>query len=260
MAGHEWVLYSVGAFLQIDLPQAVWLVDTLVPGDGFVLLCAPPKVGKTTLAAQVGGAIRHGAPFLGHATTLPRRVLVMQADNPAGDWHTHMKDVVHAPGVVDLDFVLCAPHYVGDPTKTQLAKQRIQDAKPHFVIFDALETTVRPEWNLNDREGMQRALAALRTLWPGPSMLVHHLRKPPVGGQDVGWAAPAGHHSLTGSASVLWSLIGTDKKATLHVRGRGVKGSTFPLIRNAQGLWVLNKGPTPPGTAAGDDLYTMPLA
>jgi hypothetical protein len=67
------------------------------------------------------------------------------------------------------------------------------------------------------------ALSLIESLIPAgtPWLLLHHLRKPPQGG-DVRWAAPSGYHGLVARASVIWSLARHAHGVALTVEGRGV--------------------------------------
>ena len=64
--GHE--IFSIGELMDREERDADWSVDGLIPRGGVVLITAKPKVGKSTLARELGLAVAKGTPFLGRET------------------------------------------------------------------------------------------------------------------------------------------------------------------------------------------------
>ena len=52
-----------------ETPTTSWIWKGYAPQGGLILLCAPPKCGKTTLANHLARAVSKGRPFLGQAST-----------------------------------------------------------------------------------------------------------------------------------------------------------------------------------------------
>jgi AAA domain len=66
----------------LDRNGIPYLVDNLIPAyGGFGMLVARAKVGKTTLAYQLGAAVATGVPFL-ERMTKQTRVLIVAAEDP----------------------------------------------------------------------------------------------------------------------------------------------------------------------------------
>ena len=61
--------------------SVTWLVDDLIPEGCITLLSGDSGVGKSTVALSLAGAVAHGAPFLGLATS-HSRVLYVDRENP----------------------------------------------------------------------------------------------------------------------------------------------------------------------------------
>ncbi len=258
MAGHEWHVFpTFGDLHQLTLPEAGWLIDGLLPADGWTLLSAPPKVGKTTLALQLAYAVGCSGNFLNHARSgPPRRVCFLQADNTIGDWYKHTTDVRAVVGpsfdAAPIASILCPRNYLGNVGMVAKVKAALAELAPHLVVYDAFETSVGDSVDLNTRHGMSLALKQLTAVWEGPALVLHHLRKPGSEGSDVRWAAPAGHHSLSAAVSVVWDLVGNAERARLDARGRGMAPTTLHLVRDG-GVWVVEAKKKPPS-----DLYSLP--
>lgn len=54
--------------LASEEPETEWLWGVILPAGGLSLLVAKPKVGKTTLAFNLGWAVAGGRDFLGRKT------------------------------------------------------------------------------------------------------------------------------------------------------------------------------------------------
>ena len=64
--GHK--ILSIGELMDREEREADWLVGDLIPRGGVGLITAKPKVGKSTLARELGLAVAKGRPFLGRKT------------------------------------------------------------------------------------------------------------------------------------------------------------------------------------------------
>jgi len=55
----------LGEFLKTERPPMEWVLDGLLLRGGLSLLCAKPKVGKSTLARNLALCVARGEPFIG---------------------------------------------------------------------------------------------------------------------------------------------------------------------------------------------------
>jgi RecA-family ATPase len=219
-----------------------WLVEDLLPRGQLVILAAPAKHGKTTLAVQLCDALERGVPFLGKPIPKPVRTLVLEADMSDRMWERawfHDYAALH-PSAVTCE--TCRPHYLTDlgtgpnvdllgAAERRRVKQVVHTRKPEFVVVDALETSVSYSWNLNELSGARRAMVALRDVCGLDTtiLVLHHIRKPPSEG-DEAIHSVAGHHALTASADAVWVLTKAgDHGGTLVGKGRAVGWAKLAL-------------------------------
>lgn len=81
----------------LELKGIPYLVDKLVPAyGGFGMLVARAKVGKTTLAYQLGAAVAMGEPFLDRMTS-HARVLIVAAEDPPQYTAWLARNLEHVP-------------------------------------------------------------------------------------------------------------------------------------------------------------------
>lgn len=73
---------SLSNALQIEWPDAKWLVDGLLPSEGIVLLSAPQKAGKTTAVGNLVRSLADGGRFLdAFAVDRPLRVTLLDTES-----------------------------------------------------------------------------------------------------------------------------------------------------------------------------------
>src|ERR1051325_9049035 len=75
-------LYLEGELHSAVFPEPLFLVDSLIPMGGLVMLHGPKTAGKTQLALTLGVAVATGTPFLGEYSCTKGRVLFVEADMP----------------------------------------------------------------------------------------------------------------------------------------------------------------------------------
>jgi hypothetical protein len=71
---------NVSDLVQRVEQQTNWVVKDLIPGSGFSLLVAPPKLGKSTTARYLAWCVATGEPFLGMEIPTPGPVLWVTGD------------------------------------------------------------------------------------------------------------------------------------------------------------------------------------
>jgi Bifunctional DNA primase/polymerase, N-terminal/AAA domain/Primase C terminal 1 (PriCT-1) len=125
-----------------DDPQAYRWHECL-PTAGSAILVAPPKIGKTTLAANLGLAIARGVPFLGRATQ-QCAVAYAYLDGPARE----IKDVFKGLGLKRTDrvFISSGPA-PNDYVKWIMAQ--VEESAVKFIVLDTFQKFFRID-NIND--------------------------------------------------------------------------------------------------------------
>jgi RecA-family ATPase len=226
-------------FAEEALPHPRWIVDRLLPGDGWTLLVARPKTGKSLLALMLAGALQ-GGTFLGRHVVEPGKVLYVQVDAPAGDWQEQVRLLPEGRREWDTYTRQHLPMYALDPANATLQAQlrdRIAKGSYRLVILDALEKLTKQD--INTKEGCQGFIERLRIVSPGPTLVIHHPRKPHGDNADNVIDSAAGHHYLTGDASAIWGLAKNEGGGVLKVQTRGTEDQSISLRRLASGLWEL---------------------
>lgn len=226
-------------FAEEALPHPRWIVDRLLPGDGWTLVVARPKTGKSLLALSLAAALQGGA-FLGRPVVEPGKALYIQVDAPPGDWQDQVRLLPAGRREWDTYTRQHLPMYVLDPVNSTVQaqlKDRIAKGGYGLVILDALEKLTKQD--INTKEGCQSFLERLRFVSPGPTLVIHHPRKPHGDNADNVIDSAAGHHYLTGDASAIWGLTKNDGGGVLKVQTRGTVDQSLSLTRLASGLWEL---------------------
>lgn len=209
---------------------AGWVIPELVPADGWTMLQAAPKTGKSMFAAQLMNAAVPGKTFLAWKPA-PVKTLYIQVDAPPGDWHAQLEqlDIRHGITVDRADLGL---FFLDHDKRCQDLHEAIAKLGVGLVIWDAAEklSTV----DLNKKDGCLELVNKLQLVWNGPSILIHHPRKL---SEKSNWRSVdevAGHHYLAADASSILTLRKRhDNTGALNVLGR-----------RAESKWVLERDPT----------------
>lgn len=253
---------NVRGFLNLALPRRPWLIEHWLPGDGFTLLHGGPKAGKSTLAWQLCEALATGTPFLGRwSASRPLRTVYVQADAGAGEWQGFL-----APHAQDSQVGIITDLDWGSLASAQASiRDTLTEYAAEFVVFDSLYKLKLPQMDLHKAEGVALVFQFLNQLYRGPYLLVHHARKEDKK-QDTAddpVDAAAGHHTLTATASAIWSL---NRAGAFNWLGRGVKADSMGLERikdgDREGLWQPKSKPAvggPPSTPPADFHERLPL-
>ena len=249
------LLLKARDFAKATLPHPKWLVEELLPGDGWSLLVAPTRTGKSLLAMQLSIALATSGAFLGRH--VPKtRVAYIQLDAPPGDWQTQIERLPDEQQEFMTVTRLQLPLYVLDKTpKTDLMRVRLRDdlkeAGIQFVVWDALEKLTRAD--LNTKDGCQQTLDRLATIFPGTALIIHHPRKGREG--EAQHDTAAGNHYLLADASGQWFLSKTGPATgTLKVSTRLTPDLTLKLEREPKtGLWLPAKPSAPVSKPKLDD-------
>lgn len=217
-------------YLSLPRPDTPWLIHSLLPKDGMLLLYSAPKQGKSTALLQLASSI--ATPEQGHFLGLPIMehgpTGYLQLDTPSGLWAGMYvepmndqlnfsqvafedRDTMQAtnPGLYPFN-ILKADHW-------QWLRNWIDAFKPKAVIIDTYRELFRGEER--DSDLGQRVIAELyRACTPAAIILVHHARKidPKNPSEHVSEDA-RGSTYLTGKVDVICQF----SRKRWKIQGRG---------------------------------------
>ncbi len=225
-------------------PPLQWAVPGLLP-EGFSLVVAPPKAGKSWLVLGWMLALASGGTALGHINIRePQDVLYLALE----DGHRRMQSRAR---------LLLGDH--GDPIPerfryiTQIAPGSVVSLLKEYlrlfpatrlIVLDTLGKVMPPAapgesaYARDYRVG--GALKQIADSCPGLAILaVHHDRK--AGSEDF-VDSVSGTHGLAGAADAVLALqrARQSKDGILRVTGRDVPEESYALELTGIGLWQLN--------------------
>jgi hypothetical protein len=141
-----------------------WLVDGLLPADGFSAIIAKPKGGKSTSIRDLTASVIKSRPFLGRQVNIPigtGRVLYVhldRKDKPARVVHELRQLGITADEAPRLTLMVAADlpaansvHNASEALQVRLVwlQQEIVKANPHLVVIDLLQQFLCTS-NVND--------------------------------------------------------------------------------------------------------------
>ncbi|WP_245925997.1 AAA family ATPase [Nocardia nova] len=218
-----------------------WTVENIVP-EGFGLLVAPPKAGKSWLVAGIGLACAAGGCALGKIPVKQRPVLYLALEDGDRRLQSRFRMLMDpAPIPTLINRVISAePHKVPGMIAEYLVRH--QGSKP-LVILDTLGKVKPPKRSGEDSYSADYAfgskLKALADSVPGSTLLaVHHTRK----AESADFIdAVSGTQGIAGSADFVLVLTRKrkDDRAVLAVTGRDVAENEYALLMD-NGKWNLD--------------------
>lgn len=258
MTWQHWRPVPVREFNAITLPTPKWVVENLVPGDGWTYLIGLPKTGKSILAAQVADAIVEGQPVLDCPAPVAGVVVYVQVDAPVGVWQAQLRDILPDSRVLTMTM---PKGVLTIPGGLEKARRLLDELRPALVVWDALEH-LSGNLSVNDESSAKEILRRLKVATPGPFVVVHHPRKPGKGdeGAEDPAVAAAGHHYLAGDASAILMLEKTgEQTGRLRIVCRLIEDRTVKLERDSVGRWRLRPAqPRPVQTPRDSVAYRYP--
>ena len=189
---NKYLFTSLSSLLDEPEEDISWIVEGILPSSGLSVVAAKPKVGKSTLARQLGLAVAQGVSFLGRQTT-KGPVLYVALEEKRSEVKNHFKLL---GGTGDEDLYL----YVGPVPSAahQWLEQEIKNRKPILVIIDTLFRFVTVKSG-NDYAEVTAALSPVLALARDNGahlMVIHHAGKNDRDGGD----------SILGSTAIFGSV------------------------------------------------------
>lgn len=213
------------------------LFPGLMPADGFTLLTATPKIGKTMFACQAALAALEGRSFLGFPAGPAVNVLYCDHES-SNDLLQERFDLLQRDSQDPYALQFCREHF-------QLAKDEdvdglieiVTSGNHKLVIIDTLATYMYGI-DENDAGAVSKPLHGIRRLQreTGTAVLVvAHAPKSENNGRIA--AKTRGSNAITAAASTLMVLTGNGRKGKLAIEQRSAPTWSLSLLRRADGFW-----------------------
>jgi hypothetical protein len=178
-------IYKGQDFLDLKLPERVWMVENLIRELDSVILCGNEKSGKSLFIFQLVHALTSGQEFLDHyKVTKNYKVVYIQLEGELNDSQDRMKRMMKTQELHPENFLLMffPPLEMQDNTyriKLQdTIKEKWNGEKPDLVIFDPLYFCFTG--SLSDDEVVRKFIGNLRSFKEVLNcaiILVHHTHK-----------------------------------------------------------------------------------
>lgn len=231
-----------GAWLDAQVfPDLQWAIEGIVP-EGFGLIVAPPKAGKSWMVANFGLGCAGGGYALGKIPVKRRPVLYMALEDGHRRLQSRFRKLMDGspipPGIHVI--IKCQPGRAMQQLGAWMERNR--DEAP-LVILDTLGKVKPPkgageESYISDYK-FGSALKELADETPGSTVLVvHHTRK----AESTDFIdAVSGTQGIAGAADFILVLARRrhSDEAVLSVTGRDVIESEYALVMN-DGNWMLD--------------------
>lgn len=235
-------------------PPVEWVIPGIIP-QGYTIIAAPPKAGKSWLVLDTAIALSTGGKTLNsYQVEEPRPVLYLALEDTFARLQKRL-GILEYEGTDNLTVRI---HLEGEPYEEVISRwlEGKEDKKP-FVIVDTLGK-IRPPSEASYASDYHFS-ASLKTLIdpiPGGALwAVHHTRQRTLG-QPTGdfLESVSGTSGITGAADTI-AVIARERHeldAVLAVTGRDVEESQF-AITFEQGRWVIDpRHPHPERDTAND--------
>lgn len=223
----------IGKSTSMSTPK--WLIDSILPKAGLVVLAGQPFGGKSTLAAQMATCVASGLPFFGHdAAQGPVLYLCGERFQSTCVRLSIMSDLAGGEGnlplFADSPFGLNLVDQHDARTELREIVKLVKDEAglpPSLIIFDTLSTFIFGH-DENSARVMSSAMALLTDLKDSLGatvMILHHMTKPRGTGKAPKLQSVRGSSALTGAADV--HLTVADGALTVAASNDGPSGLTW---------------------------------
>lgn len=239
-------LFKSGAWLaRQDFPPLQWAVQDLIP-EGYGLLVAPPKAGKSWLCTELALAVCQGRDTLGGVRTTMRPVLYLALEDGDRRMQARCRQL-EGTATIPRQF-----EYVTNAKTTDVALAlisrfyEIHAANRPFIILDTLGKVVPPKTAGDDMFGRDYKFGSLLQQFtknhPGSTLLaVHHNNK---GEHDDFLNSVSGTQGVTAACDFIAVLKRNrgSEKGILQVTGRDVPELEYALTKADNGGWTVDGG------------------
>lgn len=212
---------TASQYANLPIPPVSFLIHRFIPRTGTVMLCGPPKEGKSFLALQIAMAIADGVPFLGRPS-VKSKVLYLQLDNPTDVWVNRLNDLKVCEISLPDNLIIPDPFepdyrdkldIVKNPEDLEYLVHTVKEVDPALVVLDTL-------FDING--GRENDAADVRQLYNSIMelcrercvLLIHHTHKlsPPPGQKIQHRISPVdaarGSSAMAGKMNAVYLLNG----------------------------------------------------
>ena len=226
---------SVSQYLALPRDRDVWLINPLLPVSGALLIYAPSKTGKSSLAIQLARSLSGEVPdWMGFPVGKIGRVLYLQLDTPRTTWAARFETLKHygydfndnLVMLADRDSFVKYPLDVLRPDHIVYMRDLIQPLRANVIIIDTLRKVHTGDENSSTI--MSNVMTSLVGIaHPAALVLISHDRKPqPDSDKDI----MTDHR---GSTSIVAEMDGVVRltKTRLYYAGRSIEEGSIKMIR-----------------------------
>ena len=170
----ETTVITTADLLNITFPEINWLVEGLIPSEGFTALTGTPASYKSFLTEHLAICLSMNQPFLGHFPVNQGAVFIIDKENPLSLLQERFQKLGASPDA-PIYFLQDPDHYkLQDEEHLKWTIEFIKEKKIKLVILDSFVHIHRGDEN--DSQAIAETFEKLKLL-PCAVVFIHHHRK-----------------------------------------------------------------------------------
>jgi len=185
----DWKLESGEELMNREIEDEEWLIDKLIPSEGFTFIVGAESTGKSFYTLTIANSIITGEPWLGQFPVGKQtKVLFIDKENSPRRKQSRIRGLKMNKNLDSLYWVKY-PHYfeLADPKEpdgiSRFAKSlsdKVEKLNIGLIVIDSFADVM--VGNENSAGDVQGFFDAIRRIFPNKSILVlHHENKPTQG-------------------------------------------------------------------------------
>lgn len=185
----EWKLESGKDLMARELPPEEWLIDRVIPSEGFTFIVGAEATGKSFYTLTLAHSVATGQPWLGQFKVGKKtNVLFIDKENSPRRKKARIAGLNLRDGLENIHWVKF-PHFfeLADPKEedglsrfAKMLSKQVEKLDIGLIILDSFADVM--VGNENAASDVQQFFDAIRKLFPNKSILVlHHENKPSQG-------------------------------------------------------------------------------
>lgn len=223
-------------YLAVPRGDQVWLLESLLPVSGKMLIYSQPKLGKSYLAIQLAQALSGASPdWMGFPVRKTGKVFYLQLDTPPSTWADRFKRI-QEHGIKLNDNIILAdeltigqyfyPFDILQPSHMEFLATVIKPYKPDCVIIDTLRKVHSGEENSSTY--MSQVISNLRkATLPAALVIISHDKKPSADQDKDIMYDHRGSGGVVGEMDAIIRLT----KGRLYYAGRDIEPDSIKVIK-----------------------------
>ena len=242
------LLRDAADIADLNLPPMQWLVPGIFPESGLVILCGPPKIGKSWILLDSALSIINGGPWLGRRDIVARKgaILALFLEDGTRRLNTRLNKFREedpnciVPGLFSIATEWPTLDEGGIPALEEWIADKKQSARA-IIIDTWTRFRGRTDSKSDAYQTDVQALAPLQALAMKHNIIIilcHHMRKTHDKGDA--FAGISGSWGLGGTADAMLLLERGRNADTgkLKITGRDIEEQALGL-RFCAGMWTL---------------------